>query len=203
MPTAFSMLALVLAVLGVAAPLAADDQHRLVGVWRFLREVDTKADGSPAPVAALSDCDGLLIYTADGFVSVNIMPKGRTWSTDTATLDEFRETVGNGTAYAGRYEVDTSAYTVTNIHTRRNRHRRTRGRSPLCSEHRTSQGRTVSRERDDLFRQRPGLAARLRKGLAGACHVAEVPAKRPGFCRSEDALGGRHRLALAQDRGAA
>jgi ketosteroid isomerase-like protein len=110
-----AMLALVLAVLGAAAPLAADGQHRLVGARRFLREVDTKADGSPAPVAALSDCDGLLIYTADGFVSVNIMPKGRTWSTDTATLDEFRETVGNGTAYAGRYEVDTSAHTVTHI----------------------------------------------------------------------------------------
>ncbi len=72
------------------------------GVWRLLREVDTKADGSPAPVAALSDCEGLLIYTADGFMSVNIMPKGRTWSTDTATIDELRETVGNGTAYAGR-----------------------------------------------------------------------------------------------------
>jgi hypothetical protein len=93
--------------------LAAGDATRLVGVWRYLREVDTRPDGSPAPTAASSDTQGLLIYTADGFMSVTLMPKGRKWSTDTATIAELRETVGNGTAYAGRYEVDRTAHTVT------------------------------------------------------------------------------------------
>jgi lipocalin-like protein len=102
-------------VLNAATLSAADDRARLVGVWRYVREVDTRPDGSPAPATALSDTQGLLIYTADGFMSVTLMPKGRKWSTDTATIAELRETVGNGTAYAGRYEVDTTAHTVTHI----------------------------------------------------------------------------------------
>lgn len=97
------------------ARLAADDRSAFVGVWRFVGEVDTRADGSPAPTSAPGDAQGLLVYTADGFMSVNIMPKGRAWSTDSATLAELRETVGNGTAYAGRYEVDSANHTVTHI----------------------------------------------------------------------------------------
>jgi len=98
-----------------AAGLAADDKSSLVGVWRYAGEVDTRPDGSPGPTSALSDTQGLLIYTADGFMSVNIMPKGRSWSTDKATAAELRETVGNGTAYSGRYDVDPSSHTVTHI----------------------------------------------------------------------------------------
>ncbi len=97
------------------AAIAASDQASLVGVWRYAGEVDTRADGSPAPASTLSDAEGLLIYTADGFMSVVIMPKGRKWSSDTATLPELKETVSNGTAYAGRYEVDAANHTVTHI----------------------------------------------------------------------------------------
>lgn len=103
-------------VLGASCLFAAGDRSRLQGVWRFQGEVDTLADGSPAPVGSgAADYDGLLVYTADGFMSVNIMPKGRSWSTDTATIAELRDTVSNGTGYAGRFEVDESAHTVTHI----------------------------------------------------------------------------------------
>lgn len=101
--------------LGMAGLLAADDCQRLAGVWRFQAEVDTKADGSPAFGDSPADYDGLLIYTADCFMSVNIMPKGRKWSPGSATLAELRNTASDGTAYAGRYEVDPSAHTITHI----------------------------------------------------------------------------------------
>lgn len=81
-------------LLGAAPLLGSGDQQRLVGVWRFQGEVDTKADGSPAPAgAAAGECDGLLLYTLDGFMSVTIMPKARRWSTETATIAELRDTV--------------------------------------------------------------------------------------------------------------
>src|ERR1700759_3562490 len=89
---------------------------RLPGVWRYLKEVDTRLDGStinvPAPQYA-----GFIIYTSDGFVAANVMPKERTWSSESATIDELRESsvVGAATAYAGRYEVDPETRTVTHI----------------------------------------------------------------------------------------
>jgi hypothetical protein len=96
-------------------PLYADDKADLVGVWRFVGETDTRANGSPAPLQTHSPSEGLLIYTADGFMSVTIMPRDRKWTSDTATIDELRETIANGTAYAGRYEVDPATHTVTHI----------------------------------------------------------------------------------------
>ena len=43
------------------APLrAAGDRDRLVGVWRFQKEVDTKLDGTPVPPSGPA-YDGLLI----------------------------------------------------------------------------------------------------------------------------------------------
>ena len=98
-----------------ALPVSADDRKALVGTWRYAGEVDTRGDGSPAPTSALSDTQGLLIYTADGFVSVVLMPKARNWVSETATIGELRETVVNGTAYAGRYELDPKTHTITHI----------------------------------------------------------------------------------------
>jgi hypothetical protein len=113
-------LALLLAVsfrwsCAASASVQASPEPNLVGTWRYAGEVDTKLDGSPAPADVLSDVEGLLTYTADGFMSVILMPKGRAWVTGAATLEELRETVGNGTAYAGRYTVDPVARTVTHV----------------------------------------------------------------------------------------
>ena len=89
---------------------------RLPGVWRYLKEVDTRSDGStinvPGPQYA-----GFIIYTSDGFVAANVMPKARTWSSGSATIDELREStvVGAATAYAGHYEVDPKTRTVAHL----------------------------------------------------------------------------------------
>jgi hypothetical protein len=87
----------------------------LVGVWRFQSEVDTRADGSVVRIGPADGWEGYIVYTSDGFVSVNIMPKGRKWKLKTATLAELRKTIKDGSAYAGRYEVDTAAGTVTHL----------------------------------------------------------------------------------------
>src|SRR5215471_15722792 len=109
------LLMMIVVLISACGFCAADDKSDLVGVWSFVSETDTRPDGSPAPMQSHSPSEGLLIYTADGFMSVTMMPKDRKWSSDTATVDELRETIANGTAYAGRYEVDTSAHTVTHI----------------------------------------------------------------------------------------
>ncbi len=96
-------------------PAWADDREALVGTWRYAGEVDTLGDGSPAPTSALSETQGLLIYTRDGFMSVVVMPKSRNWDAETATIGELRETVVNGNAYAGRYELDSHTHTITHV----------------------------------------------------------------------------------------
>jgi hypothetical protein len=65
--------------------------------------------------ATPSETQGLLIYTSDGFASVVTMPKKRIWLWETASIAELRETVTNGNAYAGRYELDPSAHKITHI----------------------------------------------------------------------------------------
>lgn len=94
---------------------AAGDRAQLVGVWRFAGESDTKDDGSPAQELAPPPREGLLIYAADGFMSVNLMPKGRRWRGESAGPEELVETVVHGSAYSGRYEVDSTARTVTHL----------------------------------------------------------------------------------------
>jgi hypothetical protein len=88
----------------------------LVGVWKFEKEVNTRADGSVVSMPG-SGYDGLLIYTADGHVSATIMPKDRRWSLESATFGDFMGSVGEGaaTAYAGTYQVDEKAHTVTHL----------------------------------------------------------------------------------------
>jgi len=88
----------------------------LAGSWIFEKEVNTRADGSEVKLEA-SQYDGLLIYTADGHVSANIMPRGREWRAESATREQLHASIGEGaaTAYAGRYEVDAAKGTVTHV----------------------------------------------------------------------------------------
>lgn len=83
----------------------------LVGTWHFVREVDRRADGTPADVPA--EYDGLLVYTADGFVSAQIFPRGRSWKPSSASLKELRSGFELATSHFGRYTVDSAAGTVT------------------------------------------------------------------------------------------
>jgi len=90
--------------------------HDLTGTWVFEKETNTRADGSEVKLEN-AQYDGLLIYTADGHVSANVMPRGRAWRVDTATREQLHASIGEGaaTAYAGRYEVDAGKGTVTHI----------------------------------------------------------------------------------------
>ena len=116
MKMSYHSFALLVSLILVASISRANDKSRLVGTWVFQREVDTLADGSSAPAGAQApDYNGLLTYTDDGFVSVVIMPRGRKWASDAASLAELRDTVSSGTAYAGRYELDERHHVVTHI----------------------------------------------------------------------------------------
>ena len=101
-----------LLLLLIAASADAGDRERLQGAWRFEKEVDVRADGSSTTLTAL---DGMLIYTSDGAMSVNIMPRDRKWSTAAASADELRATIVDGTGYAGTYEVDAARHRVTHV----------------------------------------------------------------------------------------
>jgi hypothetical protein len=88
----------------------------LEGVWRFVKEVDTPMEQGPAvAVGPQGGYDGLLIYTADGHMSATIMPRGRRWKSSAAAVEELRETVEMGTAYAGTYEVRPDSHTVIHV----------------------------------------------------------------------------------------
>jgi hypothetical protein len=104
-----------LVIVAFARPVTAGDAQSIQGVWRFEKAVDTRSDGSIIVTGSNRGVEGFIIYTADGFVSSNIMPKGRRWTVDNATVPEFRETIEAGTAYVGRYEVDPATHTVTHI----------------------------------------------------------------------------------------
>ena len=88
---------------------------QLEGAWRFQKAVDTRADGSIVTATAGKEYEGFAIYTADGFVSIILMPKGRTWTIEAASLPELRDTVEAGSAYFGRYEVDEARHVLTHL----------------------------------------------------------------------------------------
>lgn len=110
------VLALVLlAIHGTGIPRVLAAQQRdtaLVGVWRFLNEVDRRADGSPIKTGPAAGYNGLLIFTSSGYMSSTIMPKGRTWRRATVTPAELRDTFEGASAHAGRYMPDSAKHTV-------------------------------------------------------------------------------------------
>jgi len=115
MPRA-AVLAAVIVGLSVGGALAQPPASSpIAGVWRFQGEVDTRADGSAVQISPADGWDGYAVYTSDGFVSINIMPKGRKWKLKTATLKELKKTLQDGSAYFGRYSVDPVAGTVTHL----------------------------------------------------------------------------------------
>lgn len=92
-------------------------RDRLLGVWELLEVVERPVDGSAVRLPLGERPIGLLVYTADGYMSVQLMRRGRSVpaSADTAdfTLEESAEMAGRYVAYAGRYDVDEGEATVT------------------------------------------------------------------------------------------
>ena len=98
---------------GTLAALRAQQRDAaLEGVWRFVEEVDHRADGSLIQTGPPTGYEGLLIFTRSGYMSSTIMPKGRTWRRDTMTPTELRDTFEGASAHAGRYEPDAAKHSV-------------------------------------------------------------------------------------------
>jgi hypothetical protein len=92
--------------------------NRLVGVWRLVAYTDEHETGGDIQPFGPNP-QGFLIYTADGFVSAQLMKPGRPefHSADWhhGTPHEYQESGSGYIAYCGAYEVDEEKATVTHI----------------------------------------------------------------------------------------
>ena len=108
-----ALVVLMILATGISAVLPAQQRETPVeGVWRFVKEVDHRPDGSLIKTGPAAGYDGLLIFTSSGYMSSTIMPKGRTWRRESVTPAELRDTFEGASAHAGRYECDTAKHTV-------------------------------------------------------------------------------------------
>ncbi len=88
----------------MSATLAAG----LVGAWALVAYEAVPEDGGDAGHPLRDDAAGLLVYTDGGLMSVQIMRRDRPrWTAETAPSAE------GYLAYAGRWEADEAARTVT------------------------------------------------------------------------------------------
>jgi hypothetical protein len=91
---------------------------QLVGVWTLVSYIDEKPGCDNTHPFGLRP-QGFLIYTADGFVSAQLMRPGRSafHSSDWhhGTPEEYQESGSGYIAYCGTYEVDEENATVTHI----------------------------------------------------------------------------------------
>jgi len=90
--------------------------EQLIGAWSLVRYEMLTVDGiAQHPLGA--DAVGLLIYRPDGLMTVQIMARERqSWSARSVGAERAAElaTAAEGyVAYAGTYEVDETARTVT------------------------------------------------------------------------------------------
>ena len=87
----------------------------LVGTWRLVSWENTSRDGVSYPMG--TDPVGYLSYDPGGRMSVQVMRRQRGELADDAvgiaSADRLRAVLGGYLAYAGRYQVDLAACTVT------------------------------------------------------------------------------------------
>ena len=91
---------------------------RLLGVWSLVNYTDEQS-GTEDTLPFGPDPEGFLIYTADGFVSAQLMRTGRPafHSSDwhDGTPEEYQASASGYIAYCGTFEVDEENATVTHI----------------------------------------------------------------------------------------
>jgi hypothetical protein len=81
-------------------------QNRLVGAWRLAWLEEEGADGK----IHRADCTGLLVYTRDGHMSVQVMYRNPPAGTIAAPVQYAQ---GGYEASFGRYEIDERAHNFT------------------------------------------------------------------------------------------
>lgn len=94
------------------------DQQRIVGAWRLVSNEYRRVDGVITTPFG-SDPLGLLIYTAEGYMSAQVGRRDRRpFAVDdmaAATPDELREAFTSCFAYFGPFAVDEAAGIVTHF----------------------------------------------------------------------------------------
>ncbi len=97
---------------------ASSFASQLVGVWTLVSYTNEKPGYDNVHPFGLQP-EGFLIYTADGFISAQLMRPGRSAfrSSDWhhGTPEEYQESGSGYIAYCGTYEVDEDKATVTHI----------------------------------------------------------------------------------------
>jgi Lipocalin-like domain len=101
-----SALAVVVAVTGItqgqSAKKQTGDRERLIGAWRLAHIDSPGPDGEPAPQPL-----GMLIYTRDGHMSVQLMyPKSATAQSNEYVQDGYEASFGS-------YDIDEATHTLT------------------------------------------------------------------------------------------
>ena len=81
-------------------------QNQLVGAWRLAWLEEEGADGK----IHRADCTGLLVYTRDGHMSVQVMYRNPPAGTNAAPVQYAQ---GGYEASFGRYEIDERAHNFT------------------------------------------------------------------------------------------
>ena len=91
---------------GQARPAKEDIQNQLVGAWRLAWLEEQGADGKPHR----TDGTGILVYTSDGHMSVQIMAHE---SGTPSAVEPVQYGQGGYEAYYGRYDVNERTQSVT------------------------------------------------------------------------------------------
>jgi hypothetical protein len=85
----------------------------LVGTWAYVSEEDRHANGTLAHLTPAAGYEGLLVYTSTGYVTAQIYPRGRKWTSASVTSEELRDTLDLSASYFGTYRINASAGEIT------------------------------------------------------------------------------------------
>ena len=103
--------ATLIAISGLAQPQSANkqvgDRDKLIGAWHLAQIEAPGPDGKPM---AIPQPIGMLIYTRDGHMSVQVMYRNPPMGTTAAPVQYAQ---GGYEASFGTYEIDESTYTFT------------------------------------------------------------------------------------------
>jgi len=86
--------------------ISSDIRDRFIGAWRLAWLEEQDADGK----VHRADCIGLLLYTRDGHMSVQVMYRNAGPATQTGSVQYAQ---GGYEASFGRYEIDEPSHTFT------------------------------------------------------------------------------------------
>ena len=97
--------------------MAKSLREELLGAWKLVSFEERPVDGSASEYPMTEEPMGLLLYTADGYVSAQLMRPGRKplesdeWFR--GSDEEFREEASGYVAYSGEFHVDEATRSLT------------------------------------------------------------------------------------------